>query len=81
MINIASTTAPQHHPFLPLTARQCRRRSPTDAPDAYRQHHHHEKNHCSANAERPLATLYPSQSSLIVIPITRQRTPASLKSP
>ena len=32
-------------------------------------------------AENTLATLYPSKSSLTVIPTTRQRTPATLKSP
>ncbi len=80
MIDIASTAAPQYQ-FLPLLVCQRRRRSSNDAPDAYRQYAHHEKYHRNAGSKPSIATLYPSKSSLIAIPITRRRTKAILKSP
>jgi len=81
MIEITPSATSQHHPLLPLAARQCRRRSSNDAPDAYRRHAHHEKYHRNAGSKRSIATPYPSKSSLIAIPITRRRTPAILKTP
>ena len=54
---------------------------PNDAPGASREHGRREKYDPIADREHSLATLYPSKSSLIVIPAARQQTPATLKSP
>jgi hypothetical protein len=43
-----------------------------DAPGAFREHGRREKSDPIAARERSLATLYPSKSSLIVIPTARQ---------
>ena len=77
MIEIASPATPQLSSLLPPR----RRRSPNDAPGAFREHGRREKYDPIAARERSLATLYPSESSLIVIPAARQQTPATLKSP
>ena len=78
MIEIASPATPQLSSLLPPR----RRRSPNDdAPGAFREHGRREKSDPIAARERSLATLYPSESSLIVIPAARQQTPATLKSP
>ena len=77
MIEIASPATPQPSSLLPPR----RRRSPDDAPGAFREHGRREKPDPIAARERSLATLYPSKSSLIVIPTARQQTPATLKSP
>jgi len=81
MIEITPATTSQCHPFLPLIVCQRRRRSPNDAPDATREHAHHEKYHRNAGSKRSIATPYPSKSSLTAIQITRRRTKAILKSP
>ena len=75
MIEIASPATPQLSSLLPP------RRSPNDAPGAFREHGRREKYDPIAAREHSLATLYPSKSSLIVIPTARQQTPAILKSP
>src|SRR5580704_6327817 len=77
MIEIASPATPQLSSLLPPR----RRRSPNDAPGASREHGRREKYDPIADREHSLATLYPSKSSLIVIPTARQPTPATLKSP
>ena len=81
MIEIASPTTPQLSSLLPLVVRPHRWCSPNDAPGAFREHGRREKSDPIAARERSLATLYPSKSSLIVIPTARQQTPATLKSP
>jgi len=81
MIDIASTTAPQHHPFLPSPVRRRRRNSSKNALEAYRHHAHREKYHRNADRKPSTATPYPSESYLIAIPIVRQSASASLKSP
>ena len=55
--------------------------SPKDAPAASPEHGRREKYHPIADREHPIATLYPSKSSLMVIPTARQQTLATLKSP
>jgi hypothetical protein len=77
MIEIESPATPQLGSLLPPR----RRRSPNDAPGALREHVRREKYDPIADREHSLATLYPSKSSLIVIPAARQQTPATLKSP
>jgi len=75
---VASPATPQLSSLLPPR----RRRSPNDAPGASREHTaDREKYDPTADREHSLATLYPSKSSLIVIPTARQQTPATLKSP
>src|ERR1700720_4237336 len=81
MIEIASPATPQLSSLLPLAVRPRRRRSSNDAPGASREHGRREKYDPIADREHSLATLYPSKSSLIVIPTARQQTPATLKSP
>ena len=73
MIKIASPATPQ--PSSLLAPRRQR------SPGAFREHGRREKSDPIAARERSLATLYPSKSSLIVIPTARQQTPATLKSP
>jgi hypothetical protein len=77
MIEIASPATPQLSSLSPPR----RWRSPNDAPGASHEHGHREKYDPIAAREHSLATLYPSKSSLIVIPTARQPTPATLKSP
>jgi hypothetical protein len=77
MIEIESPATPQLGSLLPPR----RRRSPNDAPGASREHGRREKYDPIAARAHSLATLYPSKSSLIVIPAARQQTPATLKSP
>ena len=81
MIEIASPATPQLSSLLPLVLRPRRLRSPNDAPGAPREHGRREKYDPFADREHSLATLYPSESSLIVIPTARQHTLATLKSP
>ena len=81
MIEIASPATPQLSSLLSLVVRPRRRRSPNDAPGASREHGRREKYDPIAAREHSLATLYPSKSSLIVIPTARQQTPVTLKSP
>jgi hypothetical protein len=77
MIVIASSATPQPSSLLPPR----RQRSPNDAPGASCEHGRREKYDPIAAREHSPATLYPSKSSLIVIPTARQQTPATLKSP
>ena len=77
MIEIASPATLQPRSLLPPR----RWRSPNDAPGASREHGRREKFDPIAASEHSLATLYPSKSSLILIPAARQQTPATLKSP
>src|SRR5208337_3818842 len=77
MIEIASPATPQLSSLLPPR----RRRSPNDAPGASHEHGRREKYDPIADREHSLGTLYPSKSSLIVIPTARQQTLATLKSP
>jgi hypothetical protein len=81
MIEIATPATPQLGSAVPLVFRPRRWRSPKDPPAASLEHARHEKYHPMAGGERPLATLYPSKSSLMVIATTRQQTLATLKSP
>ena len=81
MIEIASPAAPQLSSLLPLVVRPRRWRSPNEAPGASREHDRREKYDPIADREHSIATLYPSKSSLIIIPTARQQTPAALKSP
>jgi hypothetical protein len=81
MIEITPATTSQRHPLPQLVVRRRRRRSPNDAPGAYREHGRQEKYDRIADSGRPLATLYPSTLSSIAIPIARRPTPATLKSP
>src|ERR1700732_2420167 len=76
MIEIASPATPQLSSLLPPR----RRRTPNDAPSASREHGRGEKYDPIADREHYFATLYPSNSSLTVIPTARQQTPATLKS-
>src|SRR3984893_2463272 len=77
MIDIASPATPQLGSLLPPR----RWRSPNEAPGASREHGRREKYDPIAAREHSLATLYPSKSSLIVIPAARKQTLALLKSP
>ncbi len=77
MIEIPSPATPQPSSLLPPR----RRRSPNDAPGVSRELCRREKYDPIAAIEHSLATLYPSKSSLIVIPSARQQTLATLKSP
>jgi hypothetical protein len=70
MIEIASPATLQLS-FL-LDVRPRRRRSLNDAPGASREHGRREKYDPIADREPSLATLYPSKSSLIVIPTARR---------
>ena len=81
MIEIASPATPQPGSLLPLVVRPRRWRSPKDPPAAAPEHGRGQKYHPMAGREHPLATLYPSKSSLMLIATTRQPTPATLKSP
>ena len=70
VIEIASPATPQPSSLLPPR----RRRSPDDAPGAFREHGRREKSDPIAARERSLATLYPSKSSLIVFrPLDNRR--------
>jgi len=81
MIDIASTTAPKHHPFLPLAARQCRCRSLDEAPRTAHEHQHAAEPDLDAAGKRALATFHPSKSPSIAVPTARKRTLALLKTP
>ena len=81
MIEIASPAMPQLSSLSPLVVSLCRRRSTNDVPDASLEHDRREKYDPFAARERYLATLYPSKSSVTVIPATRKQTPATFKSP
>ena len=81
MIEIASSAAPQLGSLLPLAVRLRRSRSPKDPPAGSPEHGRREKYHPMTGREHPIATLYPSKSSLMVIATTRQQTLATLKSP
>jgi len=81
MIEIASSAAPQLGSLLPLVVRPRRSRSPKDPPADSPEHGRREKYHPMTGREYPIATLYPSKSSLMVIATTRQQTLATLKSP
>src|ERR1700730_15491700 len=70
MIEIESPATPQPSSLLPPR----RRRSPNDAPGASREHCRCEKYDPIAAREHSLATLYPSKSSLTVIPTARQQS-------
>jgi hypothetical protein len=77
VIEIPSPATPQPSSLLPPH----RRRSPNDAPGASREHGRREKYDPIADREHSIATLYPSKSTLIVIPTARQLKRATLKSP
>jgi hypothetical protein len=81
MIEIASSAAPQLGSLLPLVVRPRRSHSPKDAPAGSPEHGHREQYHPMTGKEHPIATLYPSKSSLMVIATTRKQTLATLKSP
>jgi hypothetical protein len=81
MIEIALPATPQLGSLLPLVVRPRRWCSPKDPPAACREHGRRQKYHPVAGREHPLATLYPSKSSLMVMATARQKTPATLKSP
>ena len=81
MIEIALSTATQRRPFLPLTVCQCRRRSLDDAaPTSYVRPRHAEPdpNAGSARSPRPIN---PSNCIASVVPTSRKKTPARIKSP
>ncbi len=71
MIEIASPTTPQLSSLLPLVVRPRRWCPPNDAPGASREHGRREKYDPIADREHSIATLYPSKSTLIVIPTAR----------
>ena len=77
MIEIASPATPQLSSILP--PRQ--RRSPNVAPGASRKHGRREKYDPIADREHSLATLYPSKSSLIVIPTALDNRRQRLSNP
>jgi hypothetical protein len=81
MIEIVSSPAPQLGSLLPLVVRPHRSHSPKDAPADSPEHGRREQYHPMTGKEHPIATLYPSKSSLMVIAITRKQTLATLKSP
>jgi hypothetical protein len=74
-------TTPQLSSLLPLVVRPRRWCPPNDAPGASRELGRREKYDPIANREHSIATLYPSKSTLIVIPTARQLKRATLKSP
>jgi hypothetical protein len=81
MIEIAPLATPQLSSLLPLVVRPRRWRSPNDAPGASRKYGRREKYDPIADREHSIATLYPSKSSFIIIPIAQQQAPATPKSP
>ena len=81
MIEIASAAVPQLGSLLQRVLRPRRWRSPKHPPAASPEQRRSQKSHPVAGGERSCATPYPSKSSLMLIPTTRQQTPAMLKSP
>ena len=81
MIDIASTTAPKHHPLLPLAARRRRRRLLDDAPRTSHGNRRAAEPDLHAGGKRSRATLHRSKSSTIAVPTARKRTLAVLKTP
>jgi hypothetical protein len=81
MIEIASPATPQLSSLSPLVVRPRRRRSPEDAPGAYREHDCREKHDSYADREWLFATLHPPKLSSIAVPAVRRRRPFPLKSP
>src|ERR1700731_1909454 len=77
VIEIASPATPQLSSLLPPR----RPRSPNDAPGASREHGRREKYDPIAAREHSLATLYPSKSSLIVIPTALDNRRQRLSNP
>ena len=81
MIEIASPATPQLAALLLRIVRPRRWRSPNGPPADSPEHGRREQYHPMTGKEHPIATLYPSKSSLMVIATTRQQTLATLKSP
>ena len=81
MIAIASPGTPQLASLLLRIVRPRRWRSPNCPPANSREHGRREKHHRNAGRQHPLANLYPSKSSSMVIAATRQQPLATLKSP
>jgi len=81
MIKIASPATLQLSSLSPLVVRPRRRRSPDDAPGAYRERDCRKKYDRNAGHERLFPTLHPPKSFSALAPTIRRRPPAPLKSP